>query len=234
MTDVLTPETKVAQANGTLEGNDREAFAERMKRLLKGYGTASSLAKAVGVSEGAIRKWLHGQAEPGRDNLVALARAAEVSVAWLATGEGPMRPDEVSEGFVYFTQGEHGQDHSDLPKGFEAVDFLAFRSSWLAHQLGVRGRPPFLFRVSSDAMRPTIDEGDLALVDPNRDTLESDGIYLLDDGGRTLLRRVQPLVNGSAIISTDNATYQPQTVSREDLAKLKPLGRVVWTGKAAY
>lgn len=58
--------------------------------MVKSCDSASALAQAAGISEGALRKYLAG-AEPTRVPLVALARAGEVSVQWLATGEGAMR-----------------------------------------------------------------------------------------------------------------------------------------------
>ena len=55
----------------------------------------------MGVSPSAFRKWLRGEAEPGRERLIALADATKVSIAWLATGEGPepvfARPEDARQ-----------------------------------------------------------------------------------------------------------------------------------------
>src|SRR5580692_5838956 len=70
-------------------GADKSAFVERLKTILQHWPSADRLARAMGVSPSAFRKWLKGEAEPSRERLVALADAAKVSIAWLAKGEGP-------------------------------------------------------------------------------------------------------------------------------------------------
>src|ERR1700760_3518514 len=66
-----------------------EAFVGRLQEIVQRWPSADRLARATGVSPSAFRKWLRGDAEPSRERLVALARAAGVSVGWLAGGEGP-------------------------------------------------------------------------------------------------------------------------------------------------
>jgi transcriptional regulator with XRE-family HTH domain len=61
----------------------------RLQIILRHWPSADRLARAMGVSPSAFRKWLRGEAEPSRERLVALADAAHVSIGWLAKGEGP-------------------------------------------------------------------------------------------------------------------------------------------------
>jgi phage repressor protein C with HTH and peptisase S24 domain len=63
-------------------------FAARLKLVLKDEPLLS-FAKRSRVGEGSLRQYLKG-AEPGLDKVIAIAKAAGVSVAWLATGEGSM------------------------------------------------------------------------------------------------------------------------------------------------
>src|ERR1700748_3399247 len=81
----------VDSGSGTTRGTgaDKSAFVDRLKVILSHWPSADRLARAMGVSPSAFRKWLKGEAEPSRERLVALARAAGVGVAWLAEGEGP-------------------------------------------------------------------------------------------------------------------------------------------------
>lgn len=48
------------------------------------------MAAITGISKSAIDKYAQGQSDPSRSALLLLARAAGVSVQWLASGEGPM------------------------------------------------------------------------------------------------------------------------------------------------
>src|ERR1700712_3092588 len=79
----------LASRNTPPTGADRPAFVERLQTILAHWPSADRLARAMGVSPSAFRKWLKGEAEPSRERLVALARAAGGGVAWLAEGEGP-------------------------------------------------------------------------------------------------------------------------------------------------
>src|SRR3954469_11129876 len=79
-------------------GAERAAFVARLHTILRHWPSADRLARAMGVSPSAFRKWLKGEAEPSRERLGALARAAGVSIAWLAQGEGPAPILEVISG----------------------------------------------------------------------------------------------------------------------------------------
>lgn len=65
--------------------------------LLKSKQAVNAFAQKCGVSESLMRKYLAGSI-PGADKLVQLARANGVHIAWLAAGEGPMRPEPPIEG----------------------------------------------------------------------------------------------------------------------------------------
>ncbi|PMR77058.1 transcriptional regulator [Billgrantia endophytica] len=62
-----------------------------MRIAIKQAGGATIMAEKAGVSTSVLRKWRAGQSEPTLSSLVRMARAANLSVEWLATGEG--RPD---------------------------------------------------------------------------------------------------------------------------------------------
>jgi transcriptional regulator with XRE-family HTH domain len=73
---------------GRRERQEAGGFAARLRQVLKGQGSASGLAKAIGRSEGAVRKWLRGESEPNVTDLRALSQAMQTRVEWLVTGEG--------------------------------------------------------------------------------------------------------------------------------------------------
>ncbi len=68
------------------------SFAERLRKAI-GTESENSFATRCGVSRPLLRQYLTGS-EPGMAKVVAIAKAADVTVQWLATGEGPMRPSE--------------------------------------------------------------------------------------------------------------------------------------------
>jgi transcriptional regulator with XRE-family HTH domain len=68
-------------------------FAERLKACV-GDDSLRAFASKAGISPTALRQYMIGKSEPTRPMLLAIARTAEVNVAWLATGDGPMRAEE--------------------------------------------------------------------------------------------------------------------------------------------
>jgi transcriptional regulator with XRE-family HTH domain len=55
-------------------------------------GGPAQLARKSNLSRRVIDKYRTGASDPSRARLIALAAAGGVSILWLATGEGPMRP----------------------------------------------------------------------------------------------------------------------------------------------
>ncbi|MCP4285334.1 MAG: helix-turn-helix transcriptional regulator [Gammaproteobacteria bacterium] len=62
-------------------------FATRLKQII-GEDSVSKFAKKCEVTESMLRKYLLGESVPGTDKLVRVAQVADVSIRWLATGEG--------------------------------------------------------------------------------------------------------------------------------------------------
>ncbi|MGZ8916269.1 MAG: helix-turn-helix domain-containing protein, partial [Methylobacter sp.] len=57
-----------------------------------------SYAKKVNVAEGTLRTYLANKSEPTMQVLISLAKTGGVSIDWLATGEGAMRPLQNPQG----------------------------------------------------------------------------------------------------------------------------------------
>lgn len=70
-----------------------ETGSERLRRAIKAAGTVQFIADRSGVPKGTINAYLRG-GEMKLSNAVALAAATGVSLEWLATGQGPMKPGE--------------------------------------------------------------------------------------------------------------------------------------------
>lgn len=67
---------------------------------LEGQGSVKAFARRVGISGTMLQSYLRGESDPSRQRLIDIAVLAGVSVEWLATGNGPMRPGSVSPGPV--------------------------------------------------------------------------------------------------------------------------------------
>ena len=65
----------------------------RMTAVVDRLGSRKYAAEVAGVSPDMLAKYLDGSSRPRFDSMAKLALTGGVSLDWLATGEGPMRPD---------------------------------------------------------------------------------------------------------------------------------------------
>ena len=104
-----------------------EQFSERLLPLIDAYENASEVAREVGVAEGTIRKWKNGASLPKIRDAVFLAKALNVNLLWLATGEGPKHPqtrgspDSVQEKSADYVC---GPQRGWIRKAVEAVEII--------------------------------------------------------------------------------------------------------------
>jgi len=80
-----------------------------------------------------------------------------------------------------------------------------------------------------ESMLPNIQPGDLLLVDTTENRFRSFGIYVLEIAGERLVKRVQPKLDGSLTLISDNATYEPEHIPAAQAGNIAVVGRVVWT-----
>jgi phage repressor protein C with HTH and peptisase S24 domain len=205
----------------------------RLTPVLESFGSVVTVAKAVGVSDNAIYKWLAGRGQPSVTNLVSLARAARVSIEWLATGEESKQSAQaitraVEHGdFIFmprnrirFSSGREGILRSD-----QVVDSIAFRAEWVKRRLSTESRDLLLIEVVGDSMAPTVEDADLILADLAEPRFRQDGIYLLRHDSGLAVKRIQRRPDGKLLIRSDNPKYEAMVVSTVNV-----IGRVIWTG----
>jgi phage repressor protein C with HTH and peptisase S24 domain len=230
------------------QGADRAAFTARLHTILRHWPSADRLARAMGVSPSAFRKWLRGEAEPSRERLVALADAAKVRIGWLAMGEGPEPVFESAAGVATRARvvPDGGIDAARflvLPKWSEAAaagavtpapprgsEYIAFRHDWIRSEFGLEPSDLTLEIAVGESMTPTIHSGDLLLVNTTDRAFSNFGIYVMEILGERLVKRVQRKLDGSLVLISDNATYEPDQVPPGQVKDVEVVGRVVWAG----
>jgi phage repressor protein C with HTH and peptisase S24 domain len=208
-------------------------FRGRLSQLIRAFGSVAMLARKVGVSDNAIYKWLAGRGQPSVANLVALARAARVSIEWLATGREAAPSGRASRRFA------NHSDYTFVPRydvrvasgrgavirSEQVVDYLAFKTEWVYRRLNAEPRNLLLIEAVGDSMEPTLEDSDLILVDLGEPRFKQDGIYVLRRDDELVVKRLQRRPDGKLIIRSDNPAYEPSVATRECLGII---GRVIW------
>lgn len=196
----------------------------------------AELARAIGVSDNAIYKWISGRGQPSVANLVALARAGKVSVEWLATGKsggagGTALERELRHGeyvFVPRYDVRIGGGRGGAVRNEQVVDYLAFKAEWVARRLNADARNLLLIEAAGDSMSPTFEDSDLLLVDLGEPRFKHDGIYVLRHGNELSVKRLQRRADRRLVLRSDNPAYEPTVASPGSIAII---GRVIWVGK---
>lgn len=230
-------------------GADRAAFIGRLQTILTHWPSADRLARVTGVSPSAFRKWLRGEAEPSRERLVALANASGVPVGWLANGDGPEPRFQGTTGSVRsrgaaapLDAGLDRQDYVVLPKRPETAaagaesppavsdtEFIAFRRDWVRGHLGIEPDRLVVEMALGESMEPTIHNGDLLLVDTTESHFHSFGVYVVEIAGERLVKRMQPRLDGSITLISDNSAYEAEHLPPATAHTVRIVGRVLWT-----
>ena len=212
-------------------GSEIEEFRRRLRLIMQQFGSVADLARAVGVSDNAIYKWVSGRGQPSMLSLVHLARAARVSIEWLATGHDSSRGETTKEQADEYVPPVRNPARASISRGSaqsrQIVDYLAFKEEWVRRCLDSDPQNIMLLEAMSNSMSPTIEEGDLMLVDLQDPHFRFDGVYMLRFGGELAVRRVQRRPDGKLIVRSDNPAYEPAIASAESI---NIVGHVIWSG----
>lgn len=105
-------------------------LAQRIREAI-GEKTPAEIARATGITEGAISQWLDGKTKSLKASTAALLEAETgFNAVWIATGQGRKMPDE-SWPFSMFTLSEF----TALPKEErEAIEDFAYARIGRARQ----------------------------------------------------------------------------------------------------
>lgn len=202
-----------AQADATAV----DQFPVRLKQAV-GDKSIRGFARDCGFSDTVLRQYLNGQSEPTRPALLAIARTANISVEWLATGQSGTAPHDSPQA---------------LAEKYIQKDPLAFETDWLRTEFPDSFEHLMLTQVIDDSMEPTLPVGALALVDTTDRDLEAvtHGIYLLKLDDRILVKRLQYVAEKTIRVLSDNTAYESFSLMEADkLKNVSVMGKVVWCG----
>lgn len=220
-------------------------FVTRLEKVI-GNEPLRSFARRADMTDGGLRRYLYEGTIPPIDRALNLAKAGGVSFEWLVFGTGEQAKshqvasnDLIADQAAVYQSGEfttipayqvfasagHGATITDEP----LAEPMAFRSDWLRRE-GFDPAKMAVIRAKGDSMEPTINDGDVILIRLKNGEAPRDGLYVLRLSDGLFVKRLQFDLGGVRIIS-DNPLYKSRDLSKEELAELDLVGRVVWAGK---
>lgn len=224
-------------------------FPERLYSILGG-GSARAFALRANLTVAAFHKYLKGQSEPTRLVMIAIANTAGVSLEWLATGNGPMRKEDllpvpVDQSFkitnldgrqVDFTPSKAlchcpvltmeaacGNGAFISQEAVKAV-FSATRD-WFRRELHANPANLCLIQARGDSMENTIMSEEMVFVDRSWADDPCDSIWVYRYDTDLFLKRLQFIPRQKIVVKSDNPLYHPYEIERN--GSLTLLGRVI-------
>ena len=206
---------------------------ERLKEARNRLGLKQGeMAAQSGVSARAYQGYEAGRSVPGGEAIEGFIRTG-INSNWLLSGEGEMLvADLVSREPKQETSAPSPQ--SDLTAHFESgqiVDHISFRPDWVRTELNSNPENLVLITAIGDSMDPTIRSGDLVLIDRSSNVIKQDAIYCIAANDNLRVKRIQLKLDGSFVISSDNAKYEAELLTADAAASLKIFGRAIWAGR---
>ncbi len=237
------PDTRLPSSGVDLGSEKR---AERLREAVQAAGGTAEVAKLTGIPQSTLSGYLTG-GEMKLSNTTAIAAATGVRLEWLATGAGPMLPDGTgfAEEPAAFAAAIPRPAPSDdvLISRYDAraaaglvatentsypVEKVLFSGDFIRNKLRRKPEHLALIECAGDSMEPTLLNGDELLVDTSPTNIRHGSIYILRVGGALMAKRIQPRLDGTVMILSDNPRYPPEVLTPSDATPLDVVGEVLW------
>lgn len=203
-----------------------DALAQRVARLVQLVGGQGKAAEIAGVGRTTIQEWRSGTIKLPLVQTALLARAAGVSLNWLAFGDGSLEGASGERCEVWLRR----RDVSTSGEIIEVPDAdwnqVPFRRDYLEHY-GVAIDHAFAMVVPGDEMKPTINETDIIVADTSKRDLTATGIYAFLRHKRLMVLRAQLRLDGGVTLAGDNESYGVEELKPDAAAQLHVVGRVM-------
>lgn len=201
-------------------------FAERLRAAV-GDKSQAVIAKRADMSSSGFNQLLKGKSEPGAFKLARIARVVGVDLQWLATGEG--NPNGAASGYadipildVRLAAGAASISDGARQIGVMPMDMALLRSLGRSSSEGLT-----IVEAEGDSMEPIVADGARVLVDTKDDRLR-EGIFAFRLGDELRIKRLRRRGVDSVEVLSENARYEPELLSGEQLEHFAILGRALW------
>ncbi len=220
-------------------------LAEQFRGLVKTVGGPARAASVLRRSPNTVHSWMSAKTKIPFLVIFRLTQEADLSLDAFAAGEEAVASARTaapivsgsapSEDYVELprlrVQAAAGAGRFMAPGDDDPGQFLAARSSWL-HSIGCSPAKTEALMAKGDSMEPTIRDGDTLLVDRSVDRIVDNGIYVVVVAGAVVVKRLTRRLNGSVVLSSDNPSHPPETVTAAEVNELLIVeGRVRWCGR---
>ncbi|MFN3443230.1 MAG: S24 family peptidase [Rhizobium rosettiformans] len=205
-----------------------------------GFKNREDFALAYGAPRKTFEKYEQGLSELPTKLMLWLRDQHDVNLSWLISGDGEMRPGasrapavvtELGDGMVrikhYNVSAAAGTGLVPVDEHEEQDDIILARS--FLRRLGAAPDQSQVIFARGESMLPTIPDGSLLLIDRSKTHLVEGGVFVFRVGEGIKVKRARWRADQRIDLLSDNqlAGYPPETYTRDEIATIVPLGRVM-------
>lgn len=216
-------------------------LATRLTEALNEAGISQSdLARACGVTSASVSDWINGKTKTIRPQYLSkAAQALNVSIAWLATGEGSKQSSSVGvveedyndDDFVmipeYKIRLAAGPGAEPTPEELSATTKACYRRAWFIKR-GLNPKYCIRLRVDGNSMEPLLRDGDCVMICRRVERIVSGKIYAFAYNGDLRIKYLSTKINGDVVVKSENRTdFEDEIIPAEDRENLHIIGVVV-------
>lgn len=195
----------------------------------------SQIAREVGITPQAVRAWREGLSTPSVEKMESLAKATGRKLEWLAFGNGDSEVIELDTGIIsipiFDVKASAGTGCINFDDNSQAVSRIDFREEWIRKNLRTANMQNLeIITAFGDSMAPTIESGELLVIDRSVNEIMFDSIYVALLNNELYVKRFQRAPGRKLVMISDNDKYRDFEISETD--DLRVIGRVVyhWRG----
>jgi hypothetical protein len=243
--------------NGTFGGkcSVMPLYEETLKTLETAirdqYGTMAGLADAMGIPPNRLTRWFSGERGPRFKELAEvidfLSARAHFPAPMAPTSSAPFfsEPPALYAGepvecvpashyvFIEKALARPAAGGGSLETSGETEGGLMFRLEWISNKTTSSPKRLRIMEVGGVSMSPTIEHGDVVLVDEGNTTLVADRVYVVRKGEGIHVKRFREIPGGGMLFMGDNRArdFEDVRVEPGDGDDFAVIGRVLWAGK---
>lgn len=182
----------------------------------------TDLVSRTGISKGALSSYISGRYVPKQNNIYLIAKALNVSEAWLMGADVPMSRNVKSKNGI--TINVLGRVAAGIPINAitEIID-----TEEISEEMAKTGEY-FGLKIKGDSMEPRIYDGDVVIVRQQDSAESGDIVIAMVNGDDATCKRLIKYASSIALVSL-NSKYEPMMFTDKEVIEkpVRVIGKVV-------
>ncbi len=206
------------------------SIERKIRAIMKVTGwNQLKVAEEFGVSQPTVNRWLNGS-EPRGDVRDAINTKFAALTTSGSSAEIIAEPKETRYALVPEFDVHVSAGGGAMVAEENEISRWPFNPEYLSQFLGLARAQLAIVEVRGDSMIPTLQSGDRVLINTSDKQISQSGIFVLFDGGGTVIKRVDKRIGNEETVTliSDNQVHERYEVP---LDILNVVGRVVWVAR---